>query len=100
MKLFNKKIALIILAVVVLMVIIIFLIIFQMKRHSKIVPAETVATFTPVFLSNEEKQEMKIPEDLKVQVLNREPMTYKIIKADSDVVTPGTLPSIRPSQSK
>lgn len=98
----NKKTAFIILAAVILVAIIILLIIFQAKRHSRITPAETTATFTPVFLSTEEKQDMKIPDDLKVQVLNRdsngEVMTYKIIKTETDVVAPGTLKSFRPAK--
>ncbi len=104
MKLPNKKTVFIILAVIFILVVIVLLIIFLRGRHASVPSTPTVTTTTtvPIFMTTDEKKELKISDDLKVQILNRDPqgkiMTYKIIKADDDVVTSGALPSIRPSK--
>jgi hypothetical protein len=51
-------------------------------------------------MSTEEKASLYIPEETKVQVLNRdekgEPITYKIINNDAEVVTEDKMAPIRP----
>ena len=58
------------------------------------------ASLNPVFMSTEEKASLYIPAETKVQVLNRdekgEPITYKIINNDSEVVTEDKMAPIRP----
>lgn len=54
-----------------------------------------VQTSAPIFMTSEEKASLFIPADKEVQIINRnvdgEILTYKIIKSDSDIVTPGKL---------
>lgn len=61
----------------------------------------TEATAAPVFMTTEEKASLYLPVDTRIQVLNRDAdgqaLIYKIIKDDTDIVVPGSLPSFRPA---
>ncbi|MFA5024364.1 MAG: hypothetical protein WC523_05375 [Patescibacteria group bacterium] len=90
----NKKI--IIISALILLAIIVFLLIIFLNKEmkSKTVDREKTTSSTPFkveFLSNQEKTQLGIPTDLKIQSLKRGPknelVAYKIIKNDADIIT-------------
>lgn len=70
------------------------------EKGDDITPANQTANLAPVFMSMEEKASLYIPEETRVQVLNRdengEAITYKIINNDSEVITESQMKPIRP----
>lgn len=102
----NKKL-IIILVVVILILLIVF---FFLPKKDKVpvdkstpVKEQPTTVYQPEFLSIEEKTELNIPAEMKVQALKRnfdgEIEVYKIIRNDWDIVTdPTTIGPISPRQ--
>jgi uncharacterized protein YoxC len=100
----SKKKIIIIASIIVALIILILAAIFIYKNNqAKNAINEknnTVQTFTPDFLSPEEKTGFGLPTDVKVQSLkrdaNNEVMVYKIIRSDSDITDPASVKAISP----
>ena len=101
LKLNKKKIIIIALSVLVLLLII-FLIMFLAKKNGNVSNNNTDVSksFTPDFLSVEEKTKLGIPVDAKIEAMMRdqqgEVTVYKVIKNDSDVVDPAQVKPVSP----
>lgn len=58
--------------------------------------------FVQEFMSVDEKKALSMPDDLRVQIIKRdsagEPMTFKIINSDEDILTSDSIPAIRPEK--
>jgi len=58
--------------------------------------------FVQEFMSVDEKKALSMPEDLRVQIINRDqdgsPMTFKIINSDADILSTNVIPSVRPDK--
>lgn len=88
---------------IILVITIIILVSHQPGRSVSLVnqiTGKTETTFTPVFLTNDEKTKMDIPQDKKIEVINRdstgEVTVYKIINRDSDIVDPAKISPLSP----
>jgi flagellar biosynthesis/type III secretory pathway M-ring protein FliF/YscJ len=92
----NKKkiIATLVIGLIILLILFFAIVLIQKNRQAKIDKNLdlTSKTFTPEFLSNEEKTALDVPTSLKIQAITRnqsgEVMVYKIIRDDSDIVNP------------
>lgn len=92
----NKKkiIATLVIGLIILLILFFAIVLIQKGRQAKIDKNLdlTSETFTPEFLSNEEKTALDVPTSLKIQAITRnqagEIMVYKIIRDDSDIVNP------------
>lgn len=95
----NKKKIIIIFAVAAFLVILLLLLIREggPKIFNK---GEDEKVFVPEFLSSSEKQSMGIPEETKIQVINRdkdgEVSIYRVIESDDQIVNPGEIGPISP----
>lgn len=101
----SKKQGLIIggLALLIIVLVVVYLFWQRTVSDTELVPETTPTTNTaPVFMTSEEKQIFAIPEETKIQVINRgedgSVITYKIINNDADVVIPGSASSTRPAR--
>lgn len=92
----NKKKIIIISSAVLVLLIVLFFSWFLWSKNKTIVNPQNinspVKTLTPEFLTTEEKNQLKIPADLKIQAVTRNQsgvlMVYKVIKNDQDIVNP------------
>lgn len=101
----SKKQGLIIggLALLIIVLVVVYLFWQRTVSDTELAPETTPTTNTaPVFMTSEEKQIFAIPEETKIQVINRgedgSVITYKIINNDADVVIPGSASSTRPAR--
>lgn len=101
----SKKQGLIIggLALLIIVLVVVYLFWQRTVSDTELVPETTPTTNTaPVFMTSEEKQIFAIPEETKIQVINRgedgSVITYRIINNDADVVIPGSASSTRPAR--
>ncbi len=101
----SKKQGLIIggLTLLVIALVVIYLLWQRPVVDTEFTPETNPTTNTaPVFMTSEEKQIFAIPEETKIQVINRGEdgsiITYKIINNDADVVIPGSASSTRPTR--
>lgn len=86
-----------VLAALFLVLILVVLIIWLQKDRATDIKMESPliliddAEIVPVFMTDIEKTDLGLPMDAKVQVLNRSEsgriMTYKVIRADDEIVT-------------
>lgn len=105
-NIFNNKKNLIIIGFVVLILVIalILAITNRQKTEKEQAGIPTAGETTgPQFMTSAEKADLRVSDDIKAQVLNRDasgtPTVYKIIKTDSDVVTDvSKIESISPRQ--
>jgi uncharacterized protein YpmS len=105
MKLNNKKtiiITLIILLILIVLLVVVLIIGNNRKNNGEYNPSKYgySENFAPSFLSEEEKNNLKIPVNSKIQVMTRdesgEVVVYKVINNDSDIVDPVTVEPISP----
>ncbi len=102
----SKKTLLILLVVILLMGAALLAYFFNKQKDAALVVSNPADNSKPVFIQEfmtaEEKKELSMSEDLRVQVIKRdasgEPMTFKIIKSEADIITSDSIPSIRPEK--
>lgn len=98
----NKKKIIIIASSVLALLLIIWLVVFLIKKNGNTINSNLNSSkaFTPDFLTAQEKDNLKIPADMRIQAMARDQAgdvtVYKIIKNDSDIVDPSQVAPISP----
>lgn len=74
-----------------LLIVVIFLIFFRTKNTNNQLTEPGSTILKPIFLSNQEKTDLNIKPETKIQVIQRDAagkiILYKVINNDSDIVT-------------
>lgn len=102
----NKKLLLILVLIFFLVAIAVFIYFFSKQKIELPVASTAVdnnqPAFVQEFMSADEKKTLSMPDDLRVQVIKRdeagEPMTFKIINSETDILTTDSIPAIRPEK--
>lgn len=100
----DKKIVVVVISLILLIVIasLIYFLTRQVDKTTEEKPLPDNPVFVQEFMTVAEKKALSMPEDLEVQILRRdeagEPMTFKIIKSDADILTTNSIPAIRPEK--
>ena len=104
MKITKKTYIIVFVGLLLLMVIFGF---FIFKKNSgKVINLENgeKKIFSPEFMSNEEKKNLEIPVELKIQTVSRDEYgdveVYKVIKDDSDIINPADIKPISPRMTE
>lgn len=94
----KKKLIIVSLLGILLLILVIFLI--NWTKDSKNSPNEPEKVFVPEYLNSEEKQSLGIPEEAKIQVINRDNngkvSIYKVVESDNQVVNPEEVSPLSP----
>ncbi len=105
MKISKKTLIIIVVAILLVAIVSIAYFLTRQKESSStsLTPTDNnEPAFVQEFMTVEEKKGLSMSEDLRVQVIKRdesgEPMTFKIIKSDADILTTDSIPAIRPEK--
>jgi len=104
----NKKIIISISALLVIILIILLLIFGKLLKKESTLETDQSSNQKPFqveFLNNEEKANLNISPEIEIQVLqrgpNNEPLVYKVINNETDVVTDlSNINSFRPERNQ